>query len=221
MNSYLHAVAAITGKDLRVELRTRDTLVACAVFTLLVVVVFAFALQLAPATARAVAPGLLWATLAFAGILALGRGFAAERDRGALDGLLLAPVDASAIYLGKMLGNLLFMAVTLAIALPAFSVLLGVPLLSAALAPPALLGLLGFASAGTLFAALALHGRARDVLLPALFLPLSIPVILIATGATRVAVDGGSIADTLGVLVACDVLYVTAAVLLFGYTMEE
>lgn len=211
----------IVYKDALIELRTRETLVASLMFTLLVAIVFAFALDLAPATAHAVAPGLLWATLAFAGVIALGRSFASERDRGALDGLLLAPVDPTALYTGKMLGNLVFMLVTLAVALPAFSVLLGVPLLTAALLPAALLGLIGFAAAGTLFAMLALAGRARDVLLPVLFLPLAIPVILTATGATRFTIAGASAGDAVGVLVACDALYIAIAVLLFGYTVEE
>ncbi len=221
MNSYLRAVMTIVYKDTLIELRTRETLLASLMFTLIVSVVFAFALDLAPATARAVAPGLLWATLAFAGVIALGRSFAAERDRGALDGLLLAPVDPTALYVGKTLGNLVFMLVTLAVALPAFTVLLGVPLLAAPLLPAALLGLLGFAATGTLFAALALSARARDVLLPVLFLPLAIPVILTATGATRFALGAAPTGGAIGVLVACDALYVTVAVLLFGYTVEE
>lgn len=221
MKDYVRAVVTIARKDARVELRTRQIVLAGAIFTLIVVVVFAFALDLAPATARAVAPGLLWSTLAFAGVLALGRSFAAEHDSGALDGLLLAPVDPSALYVGKMLGNLAFMLVTLAIAAPAFSVLLGVGLLSWALVPTAVLGLLGFAAAGTLFAAVALSGRARDVLLPALFLPLAIPVIMTAASATRLGAAGSPAGDALGVLVACDALYVAVAVLLFGYTVEE
>lgn len=221
MSEYLRAVAAIAYKDAVVELRTRETLVASLVFTLLVVIVFAFALNLAPAAAHDVAPGLLWVTLAFAGVLALGRSFTAERDRGSLDGLLLAPVDSTALYCGKMLVNLVVMLVVLAVALSAFAILLGVPMVSATLLPAAVLGLLGFASSGTLFAALALHGRARDVLLPALFLPLAIPVLLTAAGATRLTMTGAPGGAALGVLVACDALYIAASVLLFAYTVEE
>jgi heme exporter protein B len=221
VKDYVRAIGTIVHKDAIVELRTRETLLASLIFTLLVVVVFAFALELAPATARAVAPGLLWVTLAFAGVLALGRSFAAERDRGALDGLLLAPVDPTALYVGKMLANLVFMVAVLVVALPAFSILLGVPLLSLALLPSALLGLLGFAAAGTLFSALALHGRAREVLLPALFLPLAIPVIITAAGAMRLDAAGAPSGSAVGVLVACDALYLAVAVLLFGYTIEE
>ena len=217
----MRAVFAIARKDALVEMRTRETLLASIVFTLLVVIVFAFALNLPPATARAVAPGLLWATLAFAGVLAIGRSFTAERDRGALDGLLLAPVDPTAVYVGKMVGNLAFMIVTLVVSVPAYSILLGVGLFSGTVAVTAVLASLGYAAAGTLFAALALSGRARDVLLPALFLPLAIPVVLTATGATSLDVTGAPVGDALGVLIACDALYVAAAVLLFGYTMEE
>lgn len=221
MTAYLRAVAAIVYKDAMIELRTRETVLASLIFTLLVVIVFAFALNLAPVTARAVAPGLLWVTLAFAGVLSLGRSFSAERDRGSLDGLLLAPVDATALYSGKMLVNLVFMLIVLAVALPSFAILLGVPVVSATLLPAALLGLLGFAASGTLFAALALNGRARDVLLPVLFLPLAIPVILTAAGATRLTMTGATGSAALGVLAACDALYIATSVLLFAYTVEE
>lgn len=221
MNSYVRTVVAIVQKDALVELRSRETLLASVIFTALVVAVFALALNLAPATARAVAPGLLWATLAFAGVLALSRSFGAERDSGALDGLLLAPVDPTALYVGKMLAQVVFMLVVLGVALPAFAVFLGVSLLVPAVLPVAVLGLLGFAAAGTLFAALALGGRSRDVLLPALFFPLAVPVIITATGATQLGLAGGSTGAALGVLVACDALYIAVAVLLFGYTIEE
>jgi heme exporter protein B len=221
MTEYVRIVSTIVLKDVRLEARTRQTLIASTIFTLLVVIVFAFALDLAPATARAVAPGLVWATLAFAGILGLGRSFAQESDRGTLDGLRLAPVDPSALYIGKMFGNILVMLLTLAVALPAFTILLGVDLVTLDVFPAALLGLLGFAAAGTLFSALSTGARTRDVLLPVLFLPLAIPVILTAAGATRFTLSGLSTANALGVLLACDALYVTTAVLLFTYTLEE
>jgi heme exporter protein B len=221
MKSYVRAVLAIVYKDALVELRSRETLLASLIFTALVVVVFALALNLAPATARTIAPGLLWATLAFAGVLSLGRSFGAERDRGALDGLLLAPVDPTALYVGKMLAQAAFMLVVLAVALPAFAIFLGVTLFSPGVLPVAVLGVLGFAAAGTLFAMLSLAGRSRDVLLPVLFFPLAIPVIITATGATGVGLAGGATGAAVGVLVACDALYVAVAILLFGYTVEE
>ncbi len=221
MEDYLRTAAAIAYKDLVVELRTRETLVAGSVLALLIVAIFAFALELAPATARDVAPGLLWTTLAFAGVLTFGRLFGPERDRGSLDGLLLAPADPSALYVGKMASALLFMLLVLVVTLPALAALTGAPLLTAAVVPVALLGLLGLAAAGTLFAALALSGRARDVLLPILFLPLSIPVVLTATGATRLIAQGQPSGPALGVLAACDALYIAASTLLFPYIVEE
>jgi len=221
MKEYVRAVAAIVYKDALVELRTRETVVAGSIFALLVAIVFASALQLAPVAARSVAPGLLWVTLAFAGVFAFGRSFAAERDRGCLDGLLLAPVDATALYIGKVVSGIIFMTVVLAVTLPSFSALLGVGLLDPRLLPAALLGVAGFASAGVLFAAVALSGRARDVLLPILFLPLAIPVILTAAGSTRLLLAGLPQGDTLGVLAACTVLYTALGVMLFDYTIEE
>ncbi len=221
MTTYVRTVASIVYKDLLVELRTRETVVAGAIFALLVAIVFAFALQLAPVSARGVAPGLLWVTLAFAGVFSFGRLFAGERDRGALDGLLLAPVDPTALYVAKVLSSLAFMLVVLAVTLPAYAALLNAPLLSVALLPAALIGLAAFAALGALFAAVALSGRSRDVLLPILFLPLAIPVVLTATGATRLALAGSPSGDALGVLTACLALYLTAGVLLFAYTVEE
>jgi heme exporter protein B len=120
-----------------------------------------------------------------------------------------------------MLAQAVFMLVVLAVALPAFDVFLGVALLSPAVLPVAVLGVLGFAAAGTLFAMLALSGRSRDVLLPVLFFPLAIPVIITATGATSLGLAGGQTGAAAGVLVACDALYVAVAMLLFGYTVEE
>ena len=221
MGNYARTVTTLAYKDALVELRTRESLVACVVFVSIVVVVFAFALDLAPATAHAVAPGLLWVTVVFAGLLALGRSFTAERERGCLDGLLLAPVDPSALYIGKVLGHVVFMLIVLAVALPVFTVLLGVPLLSVGLAPVAALSVLGFAAAGTLFAALTHNSRSRDVLLPTLFLPLAIPVIITAVGATHHLLANLSSNETLGVMAATDALYLTVGMLLFAYTLEE
>lgn len=221
MNGYLRAIATIASKDALVEWRTRESAVASVVFTLLVVVVFAFALDLAPTTARTVAPGLLWATLAFAGVLAFGRSFGVERDRGSLDGLLLAPIDRSAVYVGKVVANMVVMTAVFVVAVPAFTALLGVPLFSASILPSALLGLLTLAAAGTLFAALSVHGRSRDVLLPVLFLPLAVPMLITATGATRLVLAGADSGRATGVLLAAAALYGAAGTMLFDYTMEE
>ncbi len=118
---YLRAVGAVVWKDLAAELRSRELLSGMLVFALLVILIFNFALELDLATRQTVTSGVLWVTFAFAGTLGLNRSMAVERDRGCLDGLLLAPVDRSALYFGKALGNLAFMLIVEAIVLPAYS----------------------------------------------------------------------------------------------------
>src|SRR3989337_2901503 len=121
--SYLRAVGAVIWKDLAAELRSRELLGAMLVFGLLVILVFNFALELDVRARQSVTAGVLWVTFAFAGTLGLNRSLALERDGGCLEGLLLAPVDRSAIYFGKALGNLVFMAIMEILVLPVYSAL--------------------------------------------------------------------------------------------------
>src|SRR5258707_13645260 len=117
---FFRQVRALIWKDLLVEARGRETVLAGAVFALLVLVIFNFAFDLRVENVAAVAPGVLWVTVTFAGVVSLGRAFAIERDRRTLDGILLAPVDRSALYLAKVVANLASMLVVEAVALPAF-----------------------------------------------------------------------------------------------------
>src|SRR3990172_2980422 len=121
--NFTKAVAAVVWKDVRAEFRSRELFSAMLVFSLLIILIFNFALELDIKTRQSVTSGVLWATFAFAGTLGLNRSMAIEKDRGCLDGLLLAPVDRSALYFGKMLGNLTFMLIVEAIVLPTYSVL--------------------------------------------------------------------------------------------------
>src|SRR5579875_930109 len=154
-------VLAILGKDIRYELRSKQTWLGMGLFALLVFVIFNFAFDLRVENRAAVAPGALWVAFVFASLLGLGRTFAAEREGGSLDRLLLCPVDRRAIYLAKLLGNLLFIAVVELVALPIFAALFSVPLFSGELLPIVLLGTLGVAIIGTLFSAMTAEiGRA-------------------------------------------------------------
>src|SRR5512135_1368660 len=128
VTSFIQAMWAVVRKDLSAEWRSRELLSAMLVFSLLVIFIFNFALELDPATRSSVTAGVLWATFAFAGTLGLNRSMATEKDRGCLDGLLLAPVDRSAIYFGKAVGNLIFMLIVEAIVLPVYSILYSVNL---------------------------------------------------------------------------------------------
>jgi len=177
--TYLADVAALTRKDLRVELRARDTLPAMLLFVLSTLVVFHFAL---PEGARDdAAYGLLWVAIVFTALLGLARAWVPEQEHGVLDGLVLAPSDRSAIWLGKTLATLAFLLATQIVALPAF-VLFFAPLGATALAGVVLADI-GICAVGSLMAAMAAAARSREVLLPLLVLPLAIPLIVGGVGA--------------------------------------
>jgi len=221
---YLRAVGAVLWKDLAAELRSRELLSGMLVFALLVILIFNFALELDLATRQTVTSGVLWVTFAFAGTLGLNRSMAVERDRGCLDGLLLAPVDRSALYFGKALGNLAFMLIVEAIVLPAYSILYSVNLFHPGLVGVVLLGSIGYAAVGTLLASMAVQARTRDVLLPILLFPVVLPVLISAVKATNAVLLGLEAAELwpwLNLLIAYDVIFTAAAFMLFDYVVEE
>jgi heme exporter protein B len=184
--SYFGDVAALARKDLLLELRSRDTLPAMLLFVLSTLVVFHFAL---PAeTSETAETGLLWVALLFTALLGLVRAFVAEREQRVLDGLVLAPCDRSAIWLGKAIGVVAFLALAELVALPAFALFFG-PVGWELIAAVALADV-GLAAVGTLLAAMAAASRARELLLPLLFLPLVIPVVVGGVGASVAAHPG-------------------------------
>ena len=221
---FLRKTWAILVKDVAAELHTREMLSTMLVFSVLMLLVFSFALDLRGNMARAAAPGVLWATVAFAGTLGLSRSLWREQQTGCIDGLLLAPVDRSAIFFGKAAGNLLTMAVVEMILLPLFSALFDVPLLQPPVLLVTLLGTVGYAAVGTLMAAIAVNTRAREVMLPILLLPLAIPALLAAVRATGGLAEGGALSQVAGwvrLLVAYDLIIVAVSMLTFGYVLEE
>ena len=221
---FLRKILAIVHKDIIAELRTKEMFSSMFVFALLVIVIFNFAFELRVANVKQVAPGVLWVTFTFAGMLGLNRSFILEKDKGCLEGLLLAPVDRSAIYFGKMLGNLIFMSVVEAIVLPIFWVLFNPPLFSPALIPVIVLGTLGFAGVGTLFSAIAVHTRAREVMLPILLFPIVVPLMIAAVKITGGLLDGQPLSEMrnwLNLLVGFDVIFLTVSYMTFDYVVEE
>jgi len=221
---FVRKVFAIFAKDVAAELHTREIVSAMLVFSLLALFVFSFALDLRGAVARAAAPGVLWATAAFAGTLGLSRSLAREQQTGCIDGLLLAPVDRSAIFFGKALGNLVFIALVEAVLLPLFSALFNVPLMRPEVLVVTALGTVGYAAVGTLLAAIAVNTRAREVMLPVLLLPLAIPALIAAVQATGGLLEGGTLAEVGGwvrLLVVYDLVILAASMLTFGYVVEE
>ncbi len=220
----LRKVFFIAWKDILSESRTRDILTSVAVFALLTIVIFNFAFEPGSETARLVAPGILWATFTFAGVLALGRAFMLEREKGCLEGLMLCPVDRDVIYLGKMLGSFFFMLAVEVVVIPIFLMLFDLPLFMPRLGLITVLATVGFVSVGTLFAALAVNTRARDVLLPILFLPIISPLIIAAVKASGLVLEGqswGALSSWLQIMAAFDVVFVVVSALVFEYVIEE
>jgi heme exporter protein B len=221
---YLKAIFSIAWKDLASELRSRELLSAMLVFALLVILIFNFALELDVATRGAVTSGVLWVTFAFAGTLGLNRSMAVEKDRGCLDGLLLAPVDRSAIYFGKFISNLAFMFIVEAIVLPAYSVLYNVNLFNPGLLLVILLGSVGYVAVGTLLSSMAVQTRTRDVLLPVLLFPVVVPVLVAAVKASSGFLQGLAFADVaayVNQLIVYDVIFIAVAFMVFDYVVEE
>jgi heme exporter protein B len=224
LSQFIRAVSAVIWKDLAAELRSRELLSAMLVFALLVILVFNFALELDAGTRAAVTAGVLWVTFAFAGTLGLNRSMAMEKDRGCLDGLLLAPVDRSAIYFGKAIGNLIFMLIVEAIVLPVYSVLYTVNLFNPGLLLIILLGSIGYVAVGTLLSSMAVQTRTRDVLLPVLLFPLVIPILIAAVKGSTGFLQGVDIADIrpwINLLLVYDIIFIAVALMVFDYIVEE
>jgi heme exporter protein B len=184
LSAYLAVVSGIVRKDLTVEWRSRQLLASMLVFALLVILIFNFALELDAAARSELSAGVLWATFAFAGTLGLNRSMATEKDGQALDGLLLAPVDRSAVYFGKALANTLFMLIVALFTLPVYGILYNVYLLNAGLLLVIVIGAWGYSAIGTLLAAMAMQARSREVLLPVLLFPLLLPLLIAAVRAS-------------------------------------
>jgi heme exporter protein B len=223
-SSFLRAVGAIAWKDLAAELRSRELLSAMLVFALLVILIFNFALELDVKTRATITAGVLWVTFAFAGTLGLNRSMAVEKDRGCLDGLLLAPVDRSAIYFGKAISNLAFMLIVEAIVLPVYSILYNTNLLSLGLIGVILLGSIGYVAVGTLLSSMAVQTRTRDVMLPILLFPVIVPVLIAAVKASSGFLQSlpmEEILPWLNLLVVYDIIFIAIAFMVFDYVVEE
>ncbi|MCA1899247.1 MAG: heme exporter protein CcmB [Chloroflexi bacterium] len=218
------AAFAVVRKDLAAELRSFELVSAMLVFSLLVIVIFNFALELDVKVRQSVTAGVLWTTFAFAGTLGLNRSMATEKDRGCLDGLLLAPVDRSAIYFGKALSNLIFMLIVEAFVLPIYSMLYNVNLFRLDLLGVILLGSIGYTAVGTLLSAMSVQTRTREVLLPILLFPVAIPVLLAAVKVSGGLLAGAAFSEVLtpfNILLVYDVVFIAVAFMAFDYVVEE
>lgn len=224
LTPFIRTVSAVLWKDLRAELRSRELVSAMLVFALLVILIFNFALELETTVRANITAGILWVTFIFAGQLGLNRSMAVEKDRGCLDGLLLAPVDRGAIYFGKMLANWVFILLMAAIILPIYSVLYNTNLFIPGLLLTILLGSEGYVAVGTLLSSMAVQARTRDILLPILLFPVVIPVLIAAVKATGGYLQGLEMVDIrpwINLLISYDVIFTTVAFLVFDSVVEE
>ena len=225
MSSFPRRAFIVLWKDLVIERRSKETLNALAFFSLLLLFVFQFSLGADRDRLTAALPGLLWLGFVLSGLLALGRSFIVERDNECWEGLLLAPGDKSAVFVGKLAGNLLLMFTVEALLLALFTIFFNVDVVGAlgALVLVIVLGTIGFAAVGTLFAAMTAHVRARELLFPVLLLPVQFPVLLATVKATEAVLAGEplvAVGNWLTLLVAADVVYVVVGLLTFDAILE-
>ncbi|MEQ9618853.1 MAG: heme exporter protein CcmB [Deltaproteobacteria bacterium] len=217
---------AIVRKDIVTELRTKEIFTSMLTFALLVIVIFNFAFGFSAEIVRLAAPAMLWITFTFAGVLGLSRSFALEKEGNAVLGLLLTPTDRSLIYFGKMISNTVFVFLVGLVIVPMFVLFFNYSFLDTLipLVPVLFLGSLGFVSVGTLFSAMAVNTRLREVLLPILLFPIIIPLIVSAVKLSGQVLDGKSIAQgssALQLLIAFDIIFIAACAVVFEFVIEE
>jgi len=222
----MNKIWAIVKKDIITELRTKELFTSMLLFALLIIVVFNFAFGFSVEILSLAAPAMLWIAFTFAGILGLSRSFALEKEGNAIIGMLLTPTDRSIIYAGKMISNTIFVFIVGIITVLMFILFFNYSFLSTLipLLPIIFLGSIGFVSVGTLFSAMAINTKLREVLLPILLFPIIIPVIVSAVKLSTQVLDGNSIFDassSLKLLLAFDIIFVTACAVTFEYVIDE
>jgi heme exporter protein B len=220
--SFLKATFAIIYKDLAAEFRSRELLTAMLTFSVLVILIFNFALDLNVDVRQKVTAGVLWTTFAFAGTLGLNRSMAVEKDRGCMDGLLLAPVDRSAIFFGKAISNLAFMLIIEAIVLPLYAFFYNeTRIFQLEFIAVLLLGSIGYISVGTLLSAMSVQTRTRELLLPILLFPIVVPVLIASVLASGAIINELDFSAPLNLLIIYDVIFVAVSFMFFDFIVEE
>ncbi len=224
MKVFFATIFAVAWKDILLELRTKNVITAVLTFALVSMVIFNFAFEPTPKIIAIVAPGILWVAITFAGILGLNRSFSMEEENESLEGLLLCPVTRDVIYFGKLLGIFLFMLVAEAVLLPVFAILYNLDVFDIGMLVIMILTTLGFAGIGTLFSAIAVNTRSREMMLPMLLLPIASPIIIAAVESTRIVLDGGTwneVGRWWELILAFDVIFLIASSFVFGSVLEE
>jgi heme exporter protein B len=221
MNNTIAIALAVARKDLTSEWRSRELVPALAQFVVLALVIANFGFQIDSRNAPSIAPGVLWLALVFAGLVAFGRAFAAEREQSSLEAMLMTPASPVAIFAGKAIAATLMLVLCEAVLLPALTLFFGTPL-SVTLVIAVLLATIGMASVGCLFAAMVARVRARELLLPLLTLPLFIPFIVAGGQAVQVAMGAGGNSDqAVSLLVDFDILFVVLTSLAARFVLDE
>ena len=224
--SYFRVIWTVARKDLLIELRTRERLAAMGAFTVLVGVLFNYSIDQALVRPQEIAPGLLWMTIIFSGLLGVGRTFSLEEEDGAFTGVLQTPIPLDALYLGKMLANVVILSIVTALIFLVFGLFFNLqfgthPLV---LATVVLLGLLGFVALSTLFSAMSARTTMGESLLPVLVFPLLIPMVIFGASATARLLADRPVSEVTGnvrMLGAFAVLAVSASAALFRHVVEE
>lgn len=222
MSQFARQTSALILKDLRREVRTKEITTTTVAFSVLLMLVFSFAFFANDELVTAVFPGILWISIAFTGTLAIARTFTQEKDSGCLRALALIPGTWASLYISKLVVNLLFMAVFEAFLIPllavAFNLSLGTQ--GPMLALTVFVGTVGFASVGTLVAAMLVHNQMREVMLPLLLYPLTIPLIIGGVEATQIVLEGGNAATWLKVLGGVDIIFLGLSAGLFRWVLS-
>ena len=224
MNAFLHNLITLIWKDIVAELRGKEIITSILSFAILTLVIFNLALRATPQMILTLSPGILWISFIFAGILGLTRIFVNEKENGNLEGLLLSPASREAIYLGKMFSTLIFMLIAQSIILPIFSILFNVSLFEPMLLLILILTTIGFSSIGTLFSAIAINTKSREIMLPMLFVPIVIPIIIGAVVSTGTIMEGGNWPDIrqwVQLILVFDILAFVFSALTFEQILQE
>ena len=228
---FLAVILAIVRKDVRGETRTKEILSSMSVFSILVLLVFNFTVHVGREGWLNLGPGILWSAFVFAGTLGLNRSFAIERENQCLLGLMLAPVDRTAIYFGKLISNVLFMIAAEVLVIPLFLVFFNIGIFSELSVGElirfifiVLIGTIGYAAVGTIIAAVAANTNMREVLLPVLLLPLTIPLVIAAAEATRIVFLNDPAESPwawIQILLVFATVFTTISWMTFNYVVEE
>lgn len=221
---FFKAVMAIAGKDLRAELRSRQLISAIALFSLLGTMTFYFTLDTRPDVRLAALPAVLWVIVVFAATLGLSRSLAQEHDQGNLDGLLLAPIDRSTLFYGKVIGTWVFSLMVAALVTVVLAFLFNVGLFMPGWWLIIVLGTVGIAAVGTFLGSVAVQGRGRETTLPILVLPVALPIIMAAVNASTAILANAPFADWAtwpAILTTADLVFLALPLILFEIVVEE